>query len=118
MKKKITNEYRKFSEFSFPVAPDLAKITQKCLQTVKENRYNSAVSLLAELEAVQKSISADEPEKLLRTYLSNPEQFRDTLQCLDMQLSEEERTAITALSIDPPSATDRESMDAMKKRGW
>jgi aryl-alcohol dehydrogenase-like predicted oxidoreductase len=48
----------------------------------------------------------------------NPEQFLDTLQCLDMQLSEEERAAITALSIDPPSATDRESMDAMKKRGW
>lgn len=48
----------------------------------------------------------------------NLEQFRDTLQCLDMQLSEEERAAITALSIDPPSATDRESMDAMKKRGW
>lgn len=48
----------------------------------------------------------------------NLEQFRDTLQCLDMELSEEERAAITALSIDPPSATDRESMEAMKKRGW
>lgn len=48
----------------------------------------------------------------------NLDQFRDTLQCLDMQLSEEERDAITALSVDPPSATDRESMDAMKKRGW
>ena len=48
----------------------------------------------------------------------NLEQFRDTLQCLDMQLSEEERDAITALSVDPPSATDRESMEAMKKRGW
>ncbi len=45
-------------------------------------------------------------------------QFRDTLQCLDMQLSAEERAVITALSVDPPSATDRESMEAMKKRGW
>ena len=48
----------------------------------------------------------------------NLDQFRDTLQCLDMALNEEERAAITALSIDPPSATDRESMEAMKKRGW
>ncbi|HDP34238.1 MAG TPA: aldo/keto reductase, partial [Candidatus Hydrogenedentes bacterium] len=48
----------------------------------------------------------------------NLDQFRDTAQCLDMTLGEEERAEITALSIDPPSATDRESMDAMKKRGW
>jgi aryl-alcohol dehydrogenase-like predicted oxidoreductase len=48
----------------------------------------------------------------------NLDQFRDTLQCLDIELSDEERAAITALSIEPPSATDRESMEAMKKRGW
>lgn len=46
------------------------------------------------------------------------EQFRETLQCLGMRLSAEERAEITALSIDPPHATDRESMTAMLKRGW
>ncbi len=46
------------------------------------------------------------------------EQWNDTLQCLDMPLDAKERAEITALSIDPPSATDRESMEAMKKRGW
>jgi aryl-alcohol dehydrogenase-like predicted oxidoreductase len=48
----------------------------------------------------------------------NLEQFRQTLQCLDIRLSAEERDEITAFSIDPPHATDRESMNAMLKRGW
>lgn len=48
----------------------------------------------------------------------NMEQFKDTLTCLEHKLSLEERREITALSIDPPRATDRESMDAMKQRGW
>lgn len=48
----------------------------------------------------------------------NLDQFRETLQCLDIRLPDEERAEITALSIAPPHATDRESMDAMLKRGW
>jgi len=46
------------------------------------------------------------------------EQFRETMQCVDLKLSPEERAEITALSLHPPHATDRESMDAMLKRGW
>jgi len=46
------------------------------------------------------------------------EQFDDTLTCLNHRLSAEERREITALSIDPPRATDREDMSAMKQRGW
>lgn len=46
------------------------------------------------------------------------DQFNDTLTCLDHKLTLEARREITALSIDPPRATDRESMDAMKQRGW
>jgi aryl-alcohol dehydrogenase-like predicted oxidoreductase len=46
------------------------------------------------------------------------EQFNDTLHCLDMRLSPKERAAVTALSIDPPHATDREQMDAMLQRKW
>ena len=48
----------------------------------------------------------------------NLDQFKNTLTCLDHKLSLEERMKVTALSIDPPRATDRESMDAMKQRGW
>jgi aryl-alcohol dehydrogenase-like predicted oxidoreductase len=48
----------------------------------------------------------------------NLEQFHDTLQCLDLPLSAEIRDEITALSIAPPLATDREDMTAMKARGW
>ena len=35
------------------------------------------------------------------------EQFNDTIQCLDIELSPEDRAEITALSITPPLATDR-----------
>lgn len=38
----------------------------------------------------------------------NMEQFNDSLGCLTMPLSAEQRAEITALSLDPPLATDRE----------
>lgn len=46
------------------------------------------------------------------------DQFNESLACLDIRLTPDERQAITALSIEPPSATDRESMAAMRRRGW
>lgn len=48
----------------------------------------------------------------------NLEQFNDTLGCLDIRLTPNQRAEITRLSVDPPLATDREPMDAMKTRGW
>ncbi|MGA2507183.1 MAG: serine/threonine-protein kinase, partial [Chitinispirillaceae bacterium] len=61
MKKKIVNEYRKFSEFDFPISPALAKITQKCLQSSKETRFSSASELLKELEATHPTLTDDDP---------------------------------------------------------
>lgn len=48
----------------------------------------------------------------------NLDQLNDTLQCVDIQLSPEQRAEITALSIDPPLATDREPLTAVRTRGW
>lgn len=48
----------------------------------------------------------------------NVAQWDDTMQCLEYRLSAEARAAITALSIEPPQATDREPMAAMNTRGW
>ncbi|MFM1920538.1 MAG: hypothetical protein RLZZ303_2172 [Candidatus Hydrogenedentota bacterium] len=48
----------------------------------------------------------------------NLEQFNDTLGCLDIRLSGEERATIAAFSPEPPLATDREPMAAMRTRGW
>lgn len=48
----------------------------------------------------------------------NLDQFNDTLKAVDIRLTREQRAAITALSIDPPLATDREPMAAMNSRGW
>jgi serine/threonine protein kinase len=72
MKKKIMNEYRKFDEFDFSIPPVLAKISQKCLQLEKENRYANAEALLAELEEAHRSLAADSPEAVLKSYIANP----------------------------------------------
>ena len=52
MKQKILNEYRKFDDFDFSVPAGLAKISQKCLQIAKENRFVDANALLKELEPI------------------------------------------------------------------
>ncbi|MBI1320079.1 MAG: aldo/keto reductase [Candidatus Hydrogenedens sp.] len=48
----------------------------------------------------------------------NLKQLNSSLGCLDIRLTPEQRAEITALSIDPPLATDREPMAAMQTRGW
>jgi aryl-alcohol dehydrogenase-like predicted oxidoreductase len=45
-------------------------------------------------------------------------QLESTLGCLELRLTPEQRAAISALSIEPPQATDREPMAAMRTRGW
>jgi serine/threonine protein kinase len=77
MKKKIINEYRRFSDFNFPIAPGLVKVTQKCLQSSKENRYPNAAALLKDLESVHKSLTIDDPRTLLQNYLKDPSNFDD-----------------------------------------
>jgi serine/threonine protein kinase len=77
MKKKIINEYRKFSDFNFPIAPGLAKVTQKCLQSSKENRYPNAAALLKDLESVHKSLTIDDPRMVLQNYLKDPSNYDD-----------------------------------------
>jgi aryl-alcohol dehydrogenase-like predicted oxidoreductase len=46
------------------------------------------------------------------------QQLEQTLTCLDIGLTLEQRAEITELSVDPPLATDREPMAAMRTRGW
>ena len=77
MKKKIINEYRKFSEFDFPIAPALVKITQKCLQASKEARYPSAAEMLKELEATHRNLTDEDPAQSLRSYFKDPAVFSD-----------------------------------------
>ena len=73
MKKKIMNEYRKFSEFEFEVSSGLAKISQKCLQINKEDRYPSVEMLLRELESAHKALMTETPGKVLRMFITDPE---------------------------------------------
>lgn len=75
IKKKIVNEYRKFSDFDFAISTVLVKITQKCLQADKSNRYNSAKDLLNELEAALKTMSLEDPSEVLRDYFCDPANY-------------------------------------------
>jgi tetratricopeptide (TPR) repeat protein len=72
MKKKIMNEYRKFEQFDFSVPQVLAKISQKCLQLDKENRFANASELLEGLEEAHQALTSDTPESVLKAYLKNP----------------------------------------------
>jgi serine/threonine protein kinase len=77
MKKKIMNEYRKFSDFNFNVSPHLARIAQKCLQINKTDRYPDMGALLDDLEAAHRSLTSESPAKILRRYIANPDDFED-----------------------------------------
>lgn len=75
MKKKIVNEYRKFSDFDFPIHPGLIKITQKCLQASQSDRFASAHELLEELEKALSSLTTEDPGRTLATFLTDPANF-------------------------------------------
>jgi serine/threonine protein kinase len=72
MKQKIMNEYRKFDAFNFNIPSGLTKVSQKCLQLAKENRFGSAVLLLKELESVHRSLTSDTPEAVLKSFIADP----------------------------------------------
>lgn len=78
MKKKIMNEYRKFSDFGFSVSPHLARIAQKCLQIDRTDRFKDMPDLLEDLESAHRSLSDEIPAKILKRYLSNPESFKES----------------------------------------
>jgi serine/threonine protein kinase len=72
MKQKIMNEYRKFDDFNFSIPSGLAKVSHKCLQLAKENRFPNAVMLLKELETVHRSLTSEPPEAVLKSFIADP----------------------------------------------
>jgi eukaryotic-like serine/threonine-protein kinase len=76
MKQKIMNEYRKFDDFNFSIPSGLAKVSQKCLQLAKENRFANANLLLKELETVHRAISSDPPEVVLKSFINDPSSIK------------------------------------------
>jgi len=75
MKMKSLNQYRRLTEFPFPVPPSLAKIAQKCLERSKEDRYQNAGELLRALERAHGSFTQDTPEQVMRQFIASPHQF-------------------------------------------
>jgi len=76
MKCKITNEYRAFNEFDFSIPPVIAKICQKCLEVKREDRFTSVRELLVSLEAAHKQLTDDPPDKVIQSFLADPESVK------------------------------------------
>ena len=87
MKKKIMNEYRRFSDFDFNISPALSKISQKCLQIKKEDRFPNVEALLRELETVHRTLTSDPPGKVLKMFLNDPESVKSTSKQMSIRLS-------------------------------
>ena len=75
MKKKIMNDYRRFTDFDFHISPILSKTSQKCLHLNREDRYPNMETLLRELESIHRSISNEPPAKVIKQFQANPESF-------------------------------------------
>ena len=75
MKRKVMNDYRKFSEFDFSVSTALAKIAQKCLQLRKEDRYPLQMLCFWNWSLTIKRTQQNHSGKLLKQYLANPDSF-------------------------------------------
>ena len=91
--------------------PQYVEVTQRFVAYAKEKGVSPAALALAWVNSHPLVTSALFGAR-------NLEQFESTLTCLDHRLTLEGRREITALSVDPSRATDRESMNAMKQRGW
>lgn len=75
MKKKILNEYRRFSDFDFAVSHHLARISQKCLQINKNDRYPDMAALLKDLASAHQSLASQPPAEILRAFVDDPQKF-------------------------------------------
>jgi len=72
MKMKAINNYRKFNDYDFQIAPALVKITEKCLQQEKAERFDDASDLLDDLKKAHESFSPDRPGTVIQKYIQNP----------------------------------------------
>jgi serine/threonine protein kinase len=75
LKMKAINSYRPLAEFPLALPQVLVKITQKCLEISKEQRYGSAEELLEAMQKAYDSIGSGEPESLIASYLDSPHQY-------------------------------------------
>ena len=91
--------------------PEYAEITKRFVQYAKDHGYSPASLAVAWVMS----------HPLITCPIlgaRNLDQWNDSLGALDIKLTREQRDEIAALSYTPPTATDRESMAAMRARGW
>jgi len=91
--------------------PNYIEVTKRFVQYARDRGHSPAALAVAWVKRHPTIASAIVGAR-------NMEQFNDTMACETIALSWEQREEITALSIDPPHATDREPLAAVQTRGW
>jgi hypothetical protein len=77
MKMKATNNFRKFSDFDFPINSQLIKCTEKCLQHDRTDRFESAKALETALRKIHISQITDSPRDVIKNYMQDPYCYED-----------------------------------------
>lgn len=86
VRKKISNEYRRFDTFSVDVPKSIASIVYKCLNKYMADRYSSTRELLNDLESVHKKISKRAPEDFLKTSIENTRIYSNKKEFLNFKV--------------------------------
>jgi serine/threonine protein kinase len=75
LKTRTANQYRRLTEFDFPVEPTLGAICATCLNANRELRYANATELCEALRDWHNEHMSDTPENVLKQYIQDPEAF-------------------------------------------
>ncbi|MBD3322273.1 MAG: protein kinase [Chitinivibrionales bacterium] len=67
---KIKNDYRPIENYDLKVPPPLRKLVHKCLMHDKKKRIQDTGTLLADLEKIHKNLTLEQPEDIVKKYIS------------------------------------------------
>lgn len=87
---KSMNTFRSFTDFDFPISPFLQPIVEKCLEFDRDKRYSTAADLLKDLQNAQRQINSEDPDLLLKQFMSSPRNYAA------------KRQTVTIPAIPPP----------------
>lgn len=70
VRKRKKNVFTSLDEFCKEIHPSIRKIVAKCTETDRDKRYQDTGSLLADLKKVYDKMTAEQPERVIKMFLS------------------------------------------------
>jgi serine/threonine protein kinase len=77
IKAKLINTYKKLDAFEGDFSPRLTKVVDKCIKQNRLERYSNALEVELALTTVLQTLTKDTSEKLLRTFLADPQRYEE-----------------------------------------